>query len=156
MQRLAKDFNSGSSGIRHAIFSREVYCATFIRTANVLRERRARRFYVVNRKLQNDICCSFFDWFIVSFQVLNCFASRWLTHANSLYASYPATADQRPGSWKAVSFLTLRFDIIHSWTRGFDGDLTWTGTAPRVVYCPKSEPGRVNKGMQGNIFSDCE
>lgn len=65
MQRLAKDFNSGSSGIRHAIFSREIYCATFIRTANVLRERRAMRFYVVNRKLQNDICCSF--WLIYRF-----------------------------------------------------------------------------------------
>lgn len=39
-----------------------------------------------------------------------------------------------------VSFPTLCFDIIHSWTWSFDCDLTWTGAASCIVYSPQPEP----------------
>lgn len=59
-----------------------------------------------------------------------------------------------------VSFLTLCFDVIHSWTRSFDGDLTWARTAPCVVYCPQPEPWHINTHthikMLRKSVADCE
>lgn len=45
---------------------------------------------------------------------------------------------------------TLCFDVIHSWTWSFDGDLTGTGAASCIVHCPKTEPEDTNihKGTQ--------
>lgn len=50
---------------------------------------------------------------------------------------------------------TLCFDVIHSWTWSFDGDLTGTGAASCIVHCPKTEPEDTNihKGTQN--FEDC-
>ncbi len=68
--------------------------------------------------------------------------------------------DDSPFWLQSVSFLTLCFDVIHSWTRSFDGDLAWTGTAPCVVYCPQSEPGHINTRtlmlMWRKCAADCE